>query len=760
MIVHSLQRAQSHSRSQTRNSVRSLQQLHQQSSPTNVPPRHIQHQHIHPRVHPRHPTAAVALVTPGLGPQPYQQQHHSHHVQEAHSRHHHILPSQLQQASAQQQSSIGHPRILSWQMSQSLNGYPWRVQTGNVPFFTFPSTPPSFLPANSYPYTFAPVPPFSINQIAQVPTTAVPVPSYAGIAVPQVSGVDSIVTGPGGTPFHVAALPSLTEVTSEHMHNIPAGTVAVTLANANSVPGQPAAATVVIQQSVIPSNQDSGGLQNQDMAVIHTIAPPPPPPHANYHTSQIPAHMAPAIISTDGNPAARVIQNHHLGGDAVSVRRFHGPIVAALSPQLITMGTPQQPSVVGLPADPAVSVANANLGHIHHTPGYLPSHSDGRSEETSHSNIDVYNDGAGPSRIIESGALSDDSSTSNSPSRNFASMFYGSRPFNHFYNDSDDSSDNLTEIESSDLEAYPQRGDRNDLSEERQVSSDLDDSFSQSDSELDSPTDPSTLRMIASSPITVDTHGEVGLTSDETSVEDSNSLSVPVLINISDSDSGNSRVVTPTSLIDLTSSSSPPIASTSHPFPPSNQVHVPSGVLNSVPYNEINTSDGPVFVPIINQHSTGIRDMETQIIAHRETSRYYDVAMPTQRPALISDLVASTPLSQDTNHSSRPVVQMTQLHPHDHSSQIYANHGHVAPSHRHILQQSRLRNNHLYHSHQHDSVAQSVYPNYSTPNLSTNNGAIEVQQISTLQAVPIDTPGAPMPVLSWQQPAGHQPYPG
>ena len=90
------------------------------------------------------------------------------------------------------------PSILSWQFSPSFPAYPWRVQTAgpSVPFFTIPSTPPQFLPAHSYPYTFAPMPaiaapPFSINPFQPVP--AVTVPSYAGVTVPQVTGLNGEV---------------------------------------------------------------------------------------------------------------------------------------------------------------------------------------------------------------------------------------------------------------------------------------------------------------------------------------------------------------------------------------------------------------------------------------------------------------------------------------------------------------------------------------------------------------------------------------
>ena len=105
------------------------------------------------------------------------------------------------------------PSILSWQLSPSFPAYSWRVQAGgpSVPFFTIPSTPPQFLPAHSYPYTFAPMPaiaapPFSINPIQPVPAPLT-IPSYAGVSVPQVSGLhaelvassanNSTIQGPG-----------------------------------------------------------------------------------------------------------------------------------------------------------------------------------------------------------------------------------------------------------------------------------------------------------------------------------------------------------------------------------------------------------------------------------------------------------------------------------------------------------------------------------------------------------------------------------
>ena len=83
--------------------------------------------------------------------------------------------------------------LLSWQLSPSFPPYPWRPTPG-VPFFTIPSTPPQFLPAHSYPYMFAPMPAiaapsFSINPGGVPVPASIAIPSYAGVAVPRVTGL-------------------------------------------------------------------------------------------------------------------------------------------------------------------------------------------------------------------------------------------------------------------------------------------------------------------------------------------------------------------------------------------------------------------------------------------------------------------------------------------------------------------------------------------------------------------------------------------
>ena len=97
--------------------------------------------------------------------------------------------------------------LLSWQLSPSFPPYPWRAAP-SVPFFTIPSTPPQFLPAHSYPYMFAPMPAiaapsFSINP-GRVPVPAsIAIPSYAGVAVPRVTGLHAelVVTTASDAPL-------------------------------------------------------------------------------------------------------------------------------------------------------------------------------------------------------------------------------------------------------------------------------------------------------------------------------------------------------------------------------------------------------------------------------------------------------------------------------------------------------------------------------------------------------------------------------
>ena len=714
-------------------------------------------------------------------------------------------------------------------MSQSLNGYPWRMQTGNVPFFTFPSTPPSFLPANPYPYTFAPAPPFSINQIAQVPTTAVPVPSYAGIAVPQAAAVDSIVVGPGGTTFPVAAIPSLTEVPGEQLHNVPA--VAVTLAGANSVSGQPTATAVVIQQPVMQPNQEPGGVQGSDMAVIHTIGHPPPP-HAHYQPPQLTPHIAPTIITTDGGQTTGVIQNPAapIGGERVAVGRY-----VALPSHLISVGTPQH-NIVGVSLDHSNTSADATQMQVERRSRVMPNdYQQGSSSSESSSNSHfpshvgpsdqvsgsshnqitndtrraLYNEGPGPSRNIDASSPSDvDSLDSNSPTRNFASIFYGNQQYSQFDNDiSDDSSENPIDLESGDSEIFHhERGEMSDLSPESQLSSDPEESSSQSESEeSDSPMDPSTLRLInnntaivvispasdaVSPPISEqvseslnstflsDETGQSDVTSDTeplASADDSGPLSLPVLINISDSDSLNPQLETPASLINFTPSlsvsNSPNITSSSSSVLPSSSsnpsVHASSQdqpVVSTNSYSEM-SHNAPVFLPVNTETEVDAEVEVPRILVRNQATRYFGASVSSQRQgqsSLMREAISSTSQNPDVhliNH--QPVMQITQLHPHGHTPQLYTPQGHVTQLSGHMLHQqqppSHLRNR-THHSRSH--TTQPVYPNYPS-HVTPGNVALEVTALPPPAAVvPMEHNQAmahnSVHVLRWQQALGQQ----
>ena len=164
------------------------------------------------------------------------------------------------------------PSILSWQLSPSFPAYPWRVQpaTPNVPFFTIPSTPPQFLPAHSYPYTFAPMPaiagpPFSINPAAAGAIQHVPASiAYAGVAVPQVTGLHAELvvssTGSGQSRNPEIVPPTNAGMIPAVIHSFPQSE---TLA---AVPSHPV--SVVVD----PRGGDMGGVTH-DHIVDHNSWP-------------------------------------------------------------------------------------------------------------------------------------------------------------------------------------------------------------------------------------------------------------------------------------------------------------------------------------------------------------------------------------------------------------------------------------------------------------------------------------------------------
>ena len=203
---------------------------------------HRQHQH-----HPYHHGASIRSAP---HPHMHHQLHPSHPIAHA--------------AVAANTSTTILPHLLSWQTShQSFNTYPWRVQN-SVPFFTFPSTPPQYLPANSYPYTFAPRPaaPFPMQPVV---THAVPVP-----------------------------------MSNEHVP------VAVTIGNPTPVNVPPNAVAVsvnVIQQPVIhgpTQTQEVVSPASQDVTVIHSLGHT----HQHFQATHLSAAAHP-FVQADGG----VLQN-------------------------------------------------------------------------------------------------------------------------------------------------------------------------------------------------------------------------------------------------------------------------------------------------------------------------------------------------------------------------------------------------------------------------------------------------------------------
>ena len=114
-------------------------------------------------------------------------------------------------------------------MSQSLQPWPIQATAPTGSFFTFPSTPPQFIPSNTYssPYTFAPFPAiashFPIGTLPALSTvpTAINLP-YTGVAaVPQVPQVSNYV---GALRSTMGERPSEVQ---PHDHGQPTGDISV-----------------------------------------------------------------------------------------------------------------------------------------------------------------------------------------------------------------------------------------------------------------------------------------------------------------------------------------------------------------------------------------------------------------------------------------------------------------------------------------------------------------------------------------------------
>ena len=535
----------------------------------------LAHPHIHPSLH-SHPHAPSITVVNTPSPQQ--------------------VPMQATQVVTASGPRI-LPNLLSWQMSQSLNTFPWRVQAAGVPFFTFPSTPPQFLPANSYPYTFAPVPaaPFSISPMQHVP----------GIAVPQVAG-DPTATPPGPSFAVAAAVPAPIAEGDQ----LPA--VAMTIAGAITahpdVSGNPLPLNVnVIQQPssgrmgltsaaihgqmqaghhpaivqprnagmlhpshVIAADQDEGRFFGP---VARQVVPPPPPPPLPHHPV-----LQPHVATSHG------LHNHSRGAE-----------IHIISPLLSTSSSTDSPLSSSNPfpsaqrRDLASDWDNAP-GPSHRSNLYLRPPSDSSDSEEDSSPLQTQLGSLSPLRSFSPITSDSDTPLLDSPT-----------PFGQSSGNTSESNSTL----SSDHEG---------------VSMSHSDNESVGNSALHTLADAAAI--LADSPTPLDS-GEPGpstLQGPNASPRDE-PLRLPVLINISDSDS-DSQIATPPSVIDLTSS---PLSISPH----SNNTNRSDSRLNVNQHSDrsIHVSSAvPVLVPVIHGRHIPNPGGITNANAHLNLSRHPNVA--------------------------------------------------------------------------------------------------------------------------------------
>lgn len=467
------------------------------------------------------------------------------------------------------------------------------MQTGGVPFFTFPSTPPSYIPANSYPYTFA-APPFSISPIQPGAATAtVAVPSYTGIAVPQVTAVEPIVTlnsAPvlaGTGVVHAAQAPTYPVAAAAAAAAIQ-GTGEAQIQNValtnHANPGAATAVAVgingatvnVIQQPVIqptPAHEgsDSGGIMvpavsaapaaihasGHDLAVIHTLGPTHQhfqtnsSLHATRPTIQHVAHAPAALIQTaiQANDESGSRGHHHaphvhlVRSSLGTVTNIESRTASAAGPSSVPSGRQRNESSIFVNSHQSRSSAYVSLpSSSTSTPTHSPSSSNSRFALTSRvARL------PSPSSGDES-----DSSTTSSLGENF-SMFYPVPSYSPLTSDSDglESPDHLSESPN------PFSG-----RESTDILSDGSNNMGeQSDSEGEFSSDSSALHTLANAAVILADSPTDEMDDGSSQPGPSHSdggggepLRLPVLINISGSDSEQSRVDTPTSVIDLTTS--------------------------------------------------------------------------------------------------------------------------------------------------------------------------------------------------------------
>lgn len=547
------------------------------------------------------------------------------------------------------------------------------MQTGGVPFFTFPSTPPSYIPANSYPYTFAPLPapPFSISPIQPGAATAtVAVPSYTGIAVPQVTAVEPIVTLNSAPalaagvvhaaqaptyPVAAAAIQSLGDPGEAHIHN-----VALT-SHAN--PGAPTAVAVgingatvnVIQQPVIQPTQAHEGSNSRgimvpavsaapgaihapghDLAVIHTLGPT----HQHFQTtSNLHAAARPTIQHVAHAPAAALIQTAIQANDDSGSRGHpHAQHIHLVHPSLANVADvgSQTASVAEPPSLSSERQRNessifVNSHHRSRSSAYVslpssststPTHSPSSS---SNSRLTIEPRVA---RVPSPSSGDESDSSTSSLSDNFSTVFYPVPSYSPLTSDSDglESPDHLSDSPN------PFSG-----RESADILSDGSNNMSeQSDSESESTSALHTLANAAAVILADAPSNETDSASSQPGPShsvDGEPLRLPVLINISGSENEQSRVDTPSSVIDLTTSPTTSTPSSLSDSPPDNVTgftsssHVGRNLQNSLASATSASHDGrhlshhaiaaPLLLPVIQHQPTNVITANLAVTAQR-----------------------------------------------------------------------------------------------------------------------------------------------
>lgn len=506
-----------------------------------------------------------------------------------------------------------------------------------MPFFTFPSTPPQFLPSNSYPYTFAPVPaaPFSINPMQPVP----------GIAVPQVAG--DLAAGAAGPSFAVAA--AIPAPVGEG-DQLPA--VAVTIAGAIAahpdahVSGNPLSLNMnVIQQSTSGRMGPDSGIHGQFQGGHHHIPPAliqariarrthpnlavAADQEENRYTGPVSRHTVPPPFTAD----AHTLLDHTRGAEV--------HIVPRSVPLLSTSSTDNSDNLPSSSRNPFSSSQRNEVSNVwddspgpSHPPNaavfYHRTHSDSSSDsEEDSSPLQVQLGSFSPLSGLS--PLTSDSDTPSTPLLDSPTLFQQNS------NSSPESNSTL----SSDQEGV---------------------SPSQSDNESVGNLALHTLANAAA--ILSDTH--TPLDSNEAGPStpyrpnrfpQSGPLRLPVLINISDSD-GESQIATPPSVIDLTHS----------PHSTSPQSHNTSSTDTSLGQREATThpvgsettsNSVPVLVPVIHSRRVSNSGRTTETITHPGLGRHPNV------PPYITEGGAVAVQHHVTNISPANLAGQPQSYPPD-----------------------------------------------------------------------------------------------